>query len=68
MVAAGDDWAVGEMHEGGQKVQTSGYTINKSWDAPYSLVTRVKSAVVKVSKRSDFKSSHKKKNMCDRVW
>ena len=33
MVARGGGrgWGVGEMGEGGQKVQTSSYKINKSW-------------------------------------
>ena len=45
VVATGDNLAVGKMREGGQKVQTSGYKINETWDGPYSLATRVKSAV-----------------------
>ena len=31
MVARGD-WGMGEMGKDGQKVQTSSYKINKSWD------------------------------------
>ena len=31
VVARGKGWGVGEMGEGGQKVQTSSYKINKSW-------------------------------------
>ena len=30
-MARGKGWGVGEMGEGGQKVQTSSYKINKSW-------------------------------------
>ena len=31
VVARGGAWEVGKMGEGGQKVQTSGFKINKSW-------------------------------------
>ena len=31
VVARGRGWSVDDMGEGGQKVQTSGYKISKSW-------------------------------------
>ena len=38
VVARGQDWWVGEKGEGGQKIQTSRYKINKTWDVMYSMV------------------------------
>ena len=51
---------VGEMGEGGQKVQNSSFEIDKSWDVMYSMVTIVSNTVLRV----DLKSHHKKKEFC----
>ena len=32
MVTRGGEWVVGKMGEGGQKIETCSYKINKSWD------------------------------------
>ena len=45
VVARGRGWRVGKVGEGCQKVQTSRYKINKSWDVMYSMVTIVNTAV-----------------------
>ena len=37
---------VGKMGEGSQKVQTSSYKVNKSWDVIYSMVTIVNNTVL----------------------
>ena len=31
VITRGEGWGAGEMHEGGQKVQTSSYNINTFW-------------------------------------
>ena len=36
------------MDAGGQKVQTSSYKINKSWDVMYSVVTIVNNTVLHI--------------------
>ena len=38
VVASSQDWGVGEKGEGGQKIQTSSYKINKTWDVMYTMV------------------------------
>ena len=50
------------MGEGGQKVETSSYKINKSWgcNGDYSLQYCIVN--LKVAKRVDLKNSHHKKN------
>ena len=60
------EWGMGggEMGEGGQKVQTSRYQINKCWrcDAQHSdLVNNI--VYLKVAKRINLKSSHHKKKI-----
>ena len=57
VVARGRGWEVGEMGEGGQKVQTSSYKINKSWDVTYSMATIGNNTV---ANRVDLKSLHHK--------
>ena len=42
-------WGVIERGEGGSKVQTSSYKINKSWDVMYSLVTVVNNTALRAS-------------------
>ena len=66
MQTPGEGWGVGEMGEGGQKVQTSSYRINKSWNVMCSVVTVVNNTVLYVWKllRVDLKCSrHKKKKL-----
>ena len=48
MQTPGEGWGVGEMGEGGQKVQTSSYRINKSWNVMCSVVTVVNNTVLYV--------------------
>ena len=58
---------MGEMSEEGQKVQISNYKIKKSWeygDVVQNLVIVVNIVYLKVAKRVDHKSSHKK----NRFW
>ena len=38
-------WGMGEMDEGHQKVRTSSYKINKSWDKIYRMTTIVNNMV-----------------------
>ena len=57
---------MGEIGEGGQKIQTSSYKINKSWACnvqhdDYSQ--QYCTVYLKVAKRGDLKSSHHKNNM-----
>lgn len=54
---------MGEMGEGGQRVRTSSYKINKFWDIMYSMVTVVNDTVLYVWKLLgvDLKSSYHKK-------
>ena len=49
--------------EGHQKVQTTRYIINESWNVIYSMGTIVYNAILylKVARRIDLKSSHHKK-------
>ena len=63
---------VGEMGEGGQKVQNSSFEINKSWGYDVLHGDCSSSCCVvylKIAKRVDIKSSHHKKKklvtMCD---
>lgn len=38
MVTRGGEWVVGKMGEGGEKIETCSYKINKSWDCKCSMV------------------------------
>ena len=51
------------MCEGHQKVQTTRYIINESWNVIYSMGTIVYNAILylQVARRIDLKSSHHKK-------
>ena len=53
-----------------QKVQISGYEINKSWDVMYSMVILVNNTVsyLKVTKRVNHNSCFHKKKNCNFVW
>ena len=45
VITGGQGTGMGEMGEGGQKVQTSSYTINESWELMYSIMTIVNDIV-----------------------
>ena len=55
---AGGGEETGEMGEGGQNVQTSGYKITKSWGCNVQYNDCI--AYLKSVKRVDLKSSHHK--------
>lgn len=46
----GGVWKVGELDEGGQKVSTSSYKVNKTWEVRYTMMTIVNSIVFSMSK------------------
>ena len=50
MVARGREWALGEMGERGQKVQTWSYKISKSWGVRNSMVTIVNNTALHIWK------------------
>ena len=59
VAARGRRWGMGKTDEGGQRVQTSRYKINKSRGSICSMVTIVNG--LKVAKRVDLKHSHHRK-------
>lgn len=46
IIARGGDWEIGKMGEGSQKMQTSKYNVNKSWDVTHSMATIVNNNVL----------------------
>ena len=64
VVARGGGWGLGEKGEGGQRVHTSSYKINRFWEynvlhGDYSWQYCI--VYLEVARRVDFKSSHRKK-------
>ena len=71
IIARGGDWEVGKMGEGSQKMQTSKYNVNKSWDVTHSMATIVNNiifAYLKVAEKVNLKNPHHKENNCNHVW
>ena len=62
VVIRGGGCEVGELDEGGQKVQTSRYKVNKCWDVIYIMINIINYLVcyMKIVKRVNRKSSYYK--------
>lgn len=70
LMAGGGGGGTGKMVKGGQKVQTSSYKRNTSWDIMYSIVTIVNTTVyLKGDKSADLeKCHHKTRSFYNSVW